>query len=63
MTTRDAVAEVTSREEELNSECATTSQPALDRPSVRETLTDIFADSRNAPRQYIDETISPLGGE
>jgi hypothetical protein len=36
---------------------------AISQPNVRETLADIFADSRREPEQYLEETISPLGGE
>jgi hypothetical protein len=33
------------------------------RPTLAEVVAQISADSRVAPKQYLDETVQPLGGE
>ena len=60
MTNQFAVAEVALSEEIVSEEQLVSSAT---KPAVRETLADIFADCRRDPEQYLEETISPLGGE
>lgn len=56
------VAESKSRELESGRESANV-QPAVERPSVAEVVARISADSRVQPKQYLEESVAPLGGE
>ena len=64
---RIAVADRLSEQQVEANESATAEnagpQVAISRPSVAEVAMQIAADSHIAPKQYLDETVQPLGGE